>query len=63
MPAHALKGRPRRQSQGYALGRVEHIVIDVQRGRIAYAVLTFGGFLGLGEKLFAIPWNALYIRR
>ena len=58
MPAHALKGDPVVNPKGYALGRVEHIVIDVQRGRIAYAVLTFGGFLGLGEKLFAIPWNA-----
>jgi len=38
--------------------RVEHIVLDVQLGRIAYAVLTFGGFLGMGEKLFAIPWTA-----
>ena len=28
-------------------------------GRIAYAVLSFGGFLGLGDKLFAIPWSAL----
>ena len=54
MPAHALEGDPVVNPKGYALGRVEHIVIDVQRGRIAYAVLTFGGFLGLGEKLFAI---------
>jgi hypothetical protein len=29
------------------------------KGRIAYAVLSFGGFLGMGDKLFAIPWNAL----
>jgi sporulation protein YlmC with PRC-barrel domain len=59
MAAHALTGDPVVNPKGYVLGRVEHIVLDVQRGRIAYAVLTFGGFLGLGEKYFAIPWNAL----
>lgn len=59
MAAHALRGDPVVNPKGYALGRVEHIVLDVQRGRIAYAVLSFGGFLGLGEKFFAIPWSAL----
>jgi sporulation protein YlmC with PRC-barrel domain len=41
------------------LGKVEAIMLDVQSGRIAYAVLSFGGFLGMGTKLFAIPWSAL----
>jgi sporulation protein YlmC with PRC-barrel domain len=41
------------------LGKIEHLMIDLQRGRIAYAVLSFGGFLGMGDKLFAIPWSAL----
>src|SRR5690349_19936845 len=41
------------------LGKVEAIMLDVQSGRIAYAVLSFGGFLGMGSKLFAIPWSAL----
>jgi hypothetical protein len=41
------------------LGTVEHIMIDVATGRVAYAVLAFGGVFGLGEKLFAIPWAAL----
>jgi sporulation protein YlmC with PRC-barrel domain len=59
MAAHALRGDPVVNPKVYALGRVEHIVLDVQRGRVAYAVLSFGGFLGLGEKLFAIPWSAL----
>ena len=59
MAAHALRGDQVVNPKGYTLGRIEHIVLDVRRGRIAYAVLTFGGFLGLGEKLFAIPWNAL----
>jgi hypothetical protein len=34
-------------------------MLDVRCGRIAYAVLSFGGFLGIGSKLFAIPWSAL----
>jgi hypothetical protein len=34
-------------------------MLDVDHGRISYGVLAFGGFLGLGEKLFAIPWEAL----
>lgn len=59
MAAHSLQGDPIVNAQGYTLGRIEHIVIDVHRGKIAYAVLSFGGFLGLGEKYFAVPWNAL----
>jgi sporulation protein YlmC with PRC-barrel domain len=44
---------------GEDLGNIEHIMLDVGSGRIAYAVLSFGGFLGIGEKLFAVPWSAL----
>ncbi len=43
------------------LGTIEHLMIDVEKGRVAYAVLSFGGFLGLGDKLFAIPWSALAV--
>ncbi|MGE0825189.1 MAG: PRC-barrel domain-containing protein [Candidatus Binatia bacterium] len=45
--------------QGQELGQIEDLVIDPEHGRIAYAVLSFGGFLGLGDKLFAIPWDAM----
>ena len=34
-------------------------MLDVNTGRVSYAVLSFGGFLGMGDKLFAVPWNAL----
>ncbi len=34
-------------------------MIDLDNGRIAYCVLSFGGFLGMGDKLFAVPWSAL----
>ncbi len=43
------------------LGKIEHLMIDLESGRIAYAVLSFGGFLGMGDKLFAIPWSALAV--
>jgi len=45
--------------QGESLGKVEEVMLDSAPGRIAYAVLSFGGVLGLGDKLFAVPWNAL----
>ncbi len=44
---------------GDDLGKIEAIMLDVSAGRIAYAVLSFGGFLGMGTKLFALPWAAL----
>ncbi len=47
---------------GEDLGKIEELMLDLRDGRIAYAVLSFGGFLGLGNKLFAIPWSALSLR-
>jgi sporulation protein YlmC with PRC-barrel domain len=41
------------------LGAVKDLMLDVDSGTIRYAVLSFGGFLGLGDKLFAVPWKAL----
>jgi sporulation protein YlmC with PRC-barrel domain len=46
-------------SAGESLGSIEDIMIDLDDGCVAYAVLSFGGFLGLGDKLFAIPWSKL----
>ena len=47
---------------GEHLGKIEDLMIDLENGRIAYAVLSFGGFLGIGNKLFAVPWEALSVR-
>lgn len=44
---------------GEELGNIKELMLDLDAGRISYAVLSFGGFLGLGDKLFAIPWEAL----
>ena len=44
---------------GEELGTIKEVMIDPDDGYIVYAALSFGGFLGLGDKLFAIPWEAL----
>ena len=59
MSAGTLTGDRVRNAAGDDLGKIEEIMLDVPSGRIAYAVLSFGGFLGMGNKLFAGPWNAL----
>ena len=59
MSASTLNGDSVVNSKGEDLGKIEQIMIHVPSGKIAYAVLSFGGFLGLGDKLFAIPWEAL----
>jgi sporulation protein YlmC with PRC-barrel domain len=57
--ASKLIGTDVENPQGETLGDIKEVVIDPETGRIAYAVLAFGGFLGMGEKYFAIPWEAL----
>jgi sporulation protein YlmC with PRC-barrel domain len=46
-------------SNNEKLGKIHDIVLDPSSGKIRYAVLSFGGFLGMGDKLFAVPWNDL----
>jgi PRC-barrel domain len=43
------------------VGSIKEIMIDVPSGRVAYAVLSVGGFLGMGDRLFAIPWESLVL--
>jgi len=59
LSARVLTGDRVRNATGEDLGKVEEIMLDVPRGRIAYAVLSFGGFSGAANKLFAVPWSAL----
>jgi sporulation protein YlmC with PRC-barrel domain len=56
-----INGDRVRNAAGEDLGKIEELVIDVNTGRVAYAVLSFGGILKMGNKLFAIPWQALGI--
>ena len=46
-------------ADGTLLGEIEEILIDARTGCVRYAVLTLGGFLGIGRKRFAVPWSAL----
>jgi len=59
MGANTLIGNDVYNHVGENLGDIKEIMLDVGSGRISYAVLSFGGFLSLGEKLFAVPWSAL----
>src|SRR6476619_4864133 len=61
LAADTLTGDKVVNHQKEDLGKIEHLMIDLANGRIAYAVLSFGGFLGMGDKLFAIPWSALTV--
>ena len=45
--------------QDEKLGKIQDIMLDVNEGTIRYAVLSAGGFLGMGDRLFAVPWKAL----
>jgi len=55
----AVTGFRVRDSQGDDLGTIKEIMIDMEQGRVAYAVLSFGAMLGVTDKLFAVPWSAL----
>lgn len=59
MGADTLVGNSVVSQKDDDLGDIKEIMLDMQSGHVAYAVLSFGGFLGIGEKLFAVPWSAL----
>jgi len=59
MAASTLDGDKILSTDGDEVGKVKDIMLDVQSGRIAYVVMSSGGFLGIGDKLMAIPWSAL----
>jgi sporulation protein YlmC with PRC-barrel domain len=58
VPAKSVIGRTIVNANYQDLGTIEDLVLDAGAGRIAYAVLSFGGFLGVGDKYFAVPWYA-----
>ena len=45
--------------QSEKLGTIQDIMLDITEGNIRYAVMSSGGFLGMGDRLFAVPWKAL----
>ncbi len=61
MGADTLIGDSVVNGQDEDLGDIKEIMLDMRTGQVAYAVLSFGGLLGMGEKLFAVPWQALQL--
>lgn len=61
LSASTLMGDDVRNPQGEELGSLKEIMLDMTTGHIAYAVVSFGGFMGMGDKLFAIPWRMLTV--
>lgn len=52
-------GKEVKSPQLESLGEIEEIVLDKVSGQTRYVVLSFGGFLGFGEKYFAFPWKSI----
>jgi hypothetical protein len=54
-----VEGAAVRRSDGNKLGSIKRVMIDKLTGKVAYAVMTFGGFLGIGDEYRALPWSVL----
>src|SRR5665213_2612440 len=59
MGADTLLGNDVYNAAGEDLGDIKELMIQISTGKVVYAVLVYGGFLGMGDKLFAVPWEAL----
>jgi hypothetical protein len=59
MGADTLLGNDVYNRSDEKLGTIKEFMINMETGKVAYAVLSFGGFLGMGDRLFAVPWRAL----
>jgi|SRR6516162_894664 len=54
-----VEGTAVRNLSGDKVGTIERIMIDKRAGKVAYAVMSFGGFLGMGQDYVALPWHML----
>ncbi|MCA9513883.1 MAG: PRC-barrel domain-containing protein [Myxococcales bacterium] len=61
LSASTLTGDKVLDGKGEKIGKIDELMVDLNRGTIAYAVVSVGGFLGLGDKLFAVPFSAFTI--
>jgi sporulation protein YlmC with PRC-barrel domain len=59
MGADTLVGNDVVNSKDENIGDIKDIMLDMADGKVSYAVLSFGSFLGMGEELFAVPWKSL----
>lgn len=48
-----------RRPNGDKIGSIHRVMIDKRSGRVAYAVMSFGGFMGMGKEYYALPWASL----
>lgn len=61
--ASKIIGTNVKNPNGDNLGGIKDLVLDPESGHVVYAVVSFGGVLGMGSKLFAIPWSVLHWTR
>lgn len=61
LSSSSITGNSVRNPNGDDLGKVEDLVVNTATGEVTYAVVSFGGFLGLGDKLFAVPLQAMQV--
>ena len=54
-----VEGTPVYRSNGDKVGKIERVMIDKIGGKVAYAVMSFGGFMGIGEDYYPLPWSLL----
>jgi sporulation protein YlmC with PRC-barrel domain len=59
MGANTLTGNNVYNHKNEEVGDIKELMLDMVDGKVAYAVLSFGGNAGVGEKLFTVPWSAL----
>ena len=59
IPSDRVEGTAVRRSSGEKIGEIKRVMIDKVSGKVAYAVMRFGGFLGVGEKYHPLPWDVL----
>lgn len=57
----SITSDPVKNPEGEHIADVKEVMIDLATGRVAYVVVSYGGFLGFGDKLFAVPWDAVRV--
>lgn len=61
LSSSSITGTKVTNTQGDDLGKIEDLMIDTDTGNVTYAVVSYGGFLGMGDKLFAVPLQAMQV--
>lgn len=61
LSSSSITGTKVTNEQGDDLGKIEDLMVDLESGKVSYAVVSFGGFLGMGNKLFAVPLQAMHV--